>query len=115
MSLILSLIASLLPTVVAALQKVTGLSTGAVALIDGLGVAGASLGATLTASPQTGASILAAFAATITVLQQELAGNAGATVALIYLGAFEAAVAAGIAASKITVVDPTQIVPVVPA
>ena len=115
MTLILTLISSLLPVVVAALQKVTGLSPTLAALIDSLGTAGATLGATLTASPATSASILAAFAATITVLQSELQGNAGATTALIYLGAFDAAVQAGIAASKITVVDPAQLQPVVPA
>ena len=112
MTLILSLISSLLPVVVAALQKVTGLSPSLATLIESLGSAGATLGATLTASPQTASSILAAFSATITVIQQELTGNTGATTALIYLGAFEAAVAAGLAASKITSVDPTQIQPV---
>jgi hypothetical protein len=51
----------------------------------------------------------------MTVLQTELAGNGQATNALIYLGAFDAAVQAGLAASKITAVDPTLLAPVVAA
>ncbi len=115
MTLILTLITSLLPIVLDAIQKVTGLSTSTTSLITGLATAGTTLAASLTSQPATAPAILAAFAATITVLQNELAGNAGATTALIYLGAFDAAVQAGLAASKITSVVPGDLVPVVQA
>jgi hypothetical protein len=115
MTLILTLISSLLPIVLTEIQKITGLSPSLITLIEGLTSAGTTLVGTVTSQPATAPSILAAFAATITVLQTELAGNAGATTALIYLGAFDAAVQAGLAASKITSVEPAQLTPVVPA
>jgi hypothetical protein len=115
MTLILTLISSLLPIVLSEIQKLSGLSPSLVTLIEGLTSAGTTLASTLASQPATAPSILAAFAATITVLQTELAGNQGATTALIYLGAFDAAVQAGLAASKITVVDPAALEPVTPA
>ena len=115
MTLIMTLISALLPVVVGALQKVTGLSPATVSLIDGIGAAGATLTSTLTSSPQTSTSVLAALGATITVLQSELAGNAGAPTALIYLSAFEQAVGAGVTAANITAVVPASLEPVAAA
>ena len=113
--IILTLISSLLPIVVTELQNLTGLSPAVGTLIDGLGTAATGLATTLTSSPATAPAVLTALGATMTVLQTELAGNGQATNALIYLGAFDAAVQAGLAASKITAVDPTLLAPVVAA
>lgn len=115
MNLILILVSSLLPVVVSELQKLTGLSSTTASLIDGLGQAATGLASSLTSSPTTAASVLAALGATVSVLQTELQGNSGATTALLYLGAADAAVQAGLTASKITSVDPSALVPVTPA
>ena len=109
--IILMLVSSLLPVVVTELQKLTGLSPAMGSLIDGLGTAATGLATTLTSSPATAPSVLAALQATITVLQTQLAGNAQGTDILIYLGAFDEAVQAGFAASKITSVNPAALVP----
>ena len=114
-SIILMLVSSLLPVIVTELQKLTGLSPAVGNLIDGLGTAATGLASTLTSSPSTAPAVLAALGATITVLQGELDGNEQATNVLIYLGAFDEAVQAGLTASKITAVDPAQLNPVVPA
>lgn len=114
MNLILTLISGLLPLAISELEKL-GLPAQVGNLITGLGTVATGLVTQIGSSPVTAASVLAAISASIVALQTQLQGNQGASTALAYLAAADVAVQAGIAASKVTVVDPAALQPVVPA
>ena len=115
---IFGIIGALLPIVLNCLQgfKVISPTTGA--LITGVEGAAQTVTTALTTPGATGTpsatvlTVLGAISAALSVLKMELPADGSASKVLIYVTALESAIAAGVAAASITVVDPSQLKPV---
>lgn len=108
------LINALLPLLVSTLQNYKIISPALGNLINGIEGAASAAGTALESSSGTGVSItattlLAAINAAVQVLQSQTTIK---PTDLLIIAAFDSAVQAGLAASKITTVDPTQLQPV---
>lgn len=114
---IFTIISALLPVVVNALEGFKAISPTVGGLITAVGTAATTFTSEVTANGAsiTATTFLAAIAAVIPVLQAELAGSPNSTTVLIYIAALDSAIAAGLAATKITAVDPAQLQPATPA
>lgn len=117
MGSILAIISALLPVVVNALESFKTISPTIGNLITSVSSAGTVFATEVAAngSSVTATTVLAAIGAAVTVLQQELVNQSGTTAVLLYVAALDAAIQAGVSATSITSVDPTKLVPVIPA
>jgi hypothetical protein len=109
------LINALLPLLVSTLQNYKAISPGVGSLITGIEGAVSAAVSAIEGSGSTpsitATSLLSAIQAALAVLQTQTKISPGD---LLVISAFTAAVQAGLAASKIAVVDPTQLEPVTP-
>lgn len=117
MNPIFLIISAILPIVTAELQQFKAISPSIASLINGIEGAGVAavgaLGTSATGTPSiTATSLLAAVAAGLQVLQTQTTIPPNT---LILISALNSAIAAGLAATNITSVDPTKLQPVTPA
>jgi hypothetical protein len=115
MNPIFAIISALLPIVTTELQQFKVISPTTGALITGIEGAAAAFDTTLTSavgsSTVTATSLLAAISAAVTVLQTQTGIS---PTALVLVAALDKAITAGLAATAITSVDPSQLQPIAP-
>jgi len=111
MNPIFLIISALLPIVTTELQQFKVISPQVGSLITGIEAAATAAGTELTSGTPsiTATSLLAAISAALSVLQTQTTISPNV---LAIIAAFDAALQAGLAATKITVVDPTKLQPI---
>ena len=117
MNPIFTIVSGILPIAIQELEQFKVISPQVGTLITGIEGAGAAAVQALSSGPSgnvsvTATSLLAAISAAIQVLQTQTGLS---PTALAIIAALDSAIAAGLAATNITSVDPTKLQPVTPA
>jgi hypothetical protein len=105
---ILTIISALLPFLITELQQYKVISPSIATLITGVEGAATTLVSSATTSPVTAVSILTSISAAVKVLQSQTTIS---PLTLSIINAVDAALAAGIDASTVTVVNPAALQP----